>query len=244
MRPQQTEMLQKLTELEERFQYRGDTCGKDWFETTQGRIPVLVSAPHACAHTRDGSCKMQEEYTGALALLLAELTDCYTITTRSETDEDPNWCNQSHYRDAIQKLVRQHNIGFLIDLHGMRNRYHMGVALGTINGRSCSVSDVLPYFTRAGFKQTNVQSLTANTEDAWRRVVVDHPKFTGGVVNQTVTRFAALELGISSVQIEMSSEVRVVESAATPGWPREYRGNPVAIVSVVTALIRLIARHA
>jgi len=70
--------------------------------------------------------------------------------------------------------------------------------------------------------------------------VTDHPRFTGGLVNQTVTRFASEKLGLQAVQIELASIVRVVYSQANDEWPYEYRGDPAAISSTIKALESLV----
>ncbi len=242
---QNSQILDRLSAIEESFQYRAAAPDDGaWFEIVRGSLPVLVSAPHACMHERDGTAKMEEEYTGALACYLADVCGCYALVTRSRTFEDPNWQTDSLYKQAIKQLQLETGIRFLIDLHGMTNRYHMGVAIGTIKGKSCGAADVLPHFTEAGFQHVVTEDLTPDSESAWRRAVVDHPKFTGGVMNHTVTRFSALELGVPSVQIELSSEVRVVESAATDDWPRTYHGNPEAITATVAALSSLVASFA
>jgi len=65
--------MEKLTALDRLFDYRArasDGCA--WFKIVRGRVPVLVSAPHACMHQREGVVKLQEEYTGALAVYLAD----------------------------------------------------------------------------------------------------------------------------------------------------------------------------
>lgn len=230
-----------LTAYDQGFCYRTPALESvSWFERVSGKRPVLISAPHACAHRRDGVVKMQEEYTGALALYLAERCGCSAIVTRYQTDEDPNWQAESEFKASLKALVSELDIGFVIDLHGMTNRYHMGIALGTINGASCNVDLLLPHFTRAGFIPTTVDNLSAGSQECWRRLVVDHPKFTGGVVNHTVTRFAATELNIPAVQIELASEVRVVKSAATDDWPYDYHGNTQAIIATVSALENLV----
>jgi len=127
--------LERLSVLDQLFRYRtAAPDGEAWFKITRGNNPVLISAPHACMHVRDGVSKMQEEYTGAIALYLAELCDCHAIFTRYKAFEDPNWQSNSDYKQAIEALVSDCDIKFCIDLHGMRNIYHMGVALGTING--------------------------------------------------------------------------------------------------------------
>ena len=233
-----------MSALDHLFRYRETALDGAWFQTVKGINPVLISAPHACMHARDGVSKMQEEYTGAIALYLAELCNCHAIYTCYQTDEDPNWQSDSIYKEAIKSLVSDSDIQFCIDLHGMRNLHHMGVALGTINGTACDPQLVLPHFLKAGFRHIVLDELTSNKENTWRNLVVDHPKFTGGLVNNTVTRFTSGQLGIPSVQIELSSQVRVVKSAATEDWPFEYCGNPEAINASVTALQSLVMAKA
>ncbi len=240
MMQQHQPLLNQLASLDGQFKVQSHAPeGENWFDIVVGRHPVLVSAPHACMHLRDGALKMHEEYKGAIALYLAQACDCHAIVTSHRADEDPNWTLESDYKNAIRSLVERHDIGFVIDLHGMMNRYHMGVAIGTIKGSSCDPSFVEPHFSDAGFISANVDALNQSVA-AWRNVVVDHPRFTGGVVNHTVTRFVAQQLNIQSVQIELASEVRVVRSAATADWPREYYGNPEAITASVHALQSLI----
>ncbi len=234
-------LLKQLADLDSQFMYQEPPpSGTPWFDIVTGRNPVLVSAPHACSHLRDGDYKMHEEYTGAIALHLAQVCNCYAVVARYQATEDPNWDNESHYKSAVESLVKDNNIGFLIDLHGMTNRYNMGVALGTINSSACDPAIVVPHFIDAGFKSVPADELHKKARDSWRQMVVDHPKFTGGVVNNTVTRFAAQQLRISAVQIELASEVRVVKSVATADWPSEYIGRAQAIVASCKALQSLV----
>lgn len=262
------ELLDNLTVLDRGFNYREPApAGVPWYEAVAGEIPVLVSAPHACMHLRDGEYKMPEEYTGAIALYLAQTCGCHAIVTRYKTDEDPNWQTESEYKQQITAMVKQHSVTVLIDLHGMTNRYHMGAAIGTLNGRSCQPSVVVEHFADAGFKAVTADRLPVATcrtnrlraaglhnpglrksdlqsNRNWRNVVVDHPRFTGGLVSHTVTRYAAEQLGIQSVQIELASIVRVVHSLATVDWPMDYRGNTEAITCTVKALQALVTSAA
>ncbi|MEM7259707.1 MAG: hypothetical protein AAF404_20225, partial [Pseudomonadota bacterium] len=70
-------------------------------------------------------------------------------------------------------------------------------------------------------------------------LVVDHPRFTGGVRNHTVTRFVAEQLGVAAVQVEIASVNRIVHRRATADWPFEYHGNPQGIESTFNALVAL-----
>ena len=232
-------LLQRLRELDATFSYQ--TLAPDngsWFKSIDGPVPVLVSAPHACMHNRDGQDKMQEEYTGAIAFHLAQVCQCSAIATCNQTSEDPNWDWPSDYKAEVEALIVRNKIQFLIDLHGMTNKYNLGIAIGTMKGKACSGEQIIPHFVDSGFCVN--QSDADKPAENWRNLVVDHPKFTGGLVNNTVTRFASQQLHIHAVQIELASVVRVVESFATPDWPHDYHGNPRAIHATVNALQALV----
>lgn len=253
-------LLDQLQTLDQQFRYRlAAPADTDWFDVHTGSLPVLLSAPHACMHMRDGELKQPEEYTGAIALYLANVCDCHAMVTRYQTDEDPNWQVDSEYKSAIASVVENNSIRFVIDLHGMTNRYHMGVAVGTMLGSACDPCAVVRHFVDAGFNRVDADDLPAKYEGApsraaqmsmhedgdgdtgtWRNLVVDHPRFTGGLVNQTVTRYVSEQLGLPAVQIELASIVRVVFSAANDEWPYEYHGNAHAIRAVTKALRNLV----
>jgi len=250
------DLLDHLRLLDQKFKYRQrNPEATQWFDTRVGKIPVIVSAPHACMHQRNGEYKQAEEYTGAIALYLANTCDCHAIFTHYQTDEDPNWLSDGDYKKAIADIANKYSVRLLIDLHGMTNRYHMGVAIGTIQGKACQPEKVVKHFTNAGFNLFPANSLPLQIQGPpsreaqmnmhgdqkhWRNLVVDHPRFTGGVVNQTVTRFASEQLGLKAVQIELASIARVVYSPENEEWPYEYRGDAAAIMSAVKALEDLV----
>ena len=250
---EQAEVLARLEALEQQVSPRVFAENRQpWFRQIYGDHPVLLSAPHACFHLRDGVEKMAEEYTAAIVCLVAQLTGCSAIFTTHKSSEDPNWQSDGEYKKAIRQTVDSRRIKFLIDVHGMTNRHHIGMALGTINERACRSTDIIEPFVSEGFQITQAESLppmltsskgmpvssSAGAAEAqnWRRMVVDHPRFTGGVKSHTVTRFASEQLGISSVQIELASVARIGYRAKTPDWPYEYYGNPKAITAAVNAI--------
>ncbi|OED37140.1 hypothetical protein AB833_24625 [Chromatiales bacterium (ex Bugula neritina AB1)] len=235
----------RLSHHEREVAYRQyPAAGEPWFKVISGTLPVLVSAPHACMHCRSGQWKMEEEYTAAFAVLLAEATGCSAIYTCAQTQEDPNWLQYGEYKKAIDELALKQKINFVIDLHGMTNRHHMGVAIGTMQGRACSAASVQAVFTVAGFSALPLHELERKTELHWRNLVVDHPRFTGGVRNHTVTRHAVEQLRVPAVQIELASVTRIVFSPSTEDWPIEYTGDNAAILAAFTALCSLIEKEA
>ncbi|HWR38682.1 MAG TPA: hypothetical protein VN611_04210, partial [Patescibacteria group bacterium] len=62
-----------------------------------GKIPVLVSAPHAVRHCRQKKIKMSDEFTGALAFLLNQMTECHGIAATKLYGGDPNVDNPCVY---------------------------------------------------------------------------------------------------------------------------------------------------
>lgn len=202
---------------------------------------------------------MGEEFTAAIACYLAQQTNCHAMFTVNKTDEDPNWVLLGDYKKTVKKIVEKYQIGLLIDLHGMTNRHHMGLALGTMHGRSCPSIDPKVPFLKKGFVLTNADDLPpkiasesavplggktgAHDGENWRRLVVDHPRFTGGLRSHTVTRYSTEELGISAVQIEIASVARIVHQEKTDDWPYEYSGSAQAITACVGALCELIEEN-
>ena len=237
--------LAELQAFDESILYRTEpSSGRLPFRTVPGRIPVLLSAPHACMHIRDGVEKMEEEFTAAIALLLAERTGAHALVTDRFNREDPNWLPGGLYKDTLGTVVRQESVALVIDLHGMTNRYGASVALGTMKGRACDVASVLPAFESAGFRSISEPELTTSQRHNWRNLVVDHSRFTGGLRSHTVTRFCCEQLGVSAVQVELASRARVVYSPRTAQWPVDYSGEPEAILAVLDALQQLIVDHA
>jgi len=180
-------LLSRLCEHEKAVAYCSEAAENEtWFDIRTGDHPVLVSAPHACIHHRDGQPKPQEEFTAAFVLALAEDTGCSAIYVKNKTREDPNWQPRGEYKQAVCELVDDRGIRLLVDLHGMTNRHRMGVALGTMNGTSCTGHDVVGPFVAEGFELFPIDKLDESGDTCWRRLTVDHPRFTGGVRNSTV----------------------------------------------------------
>ncbi|MCB8981400.1 MAG: hypothetical protein H6657_28675 [Ardenticatenaceae bacterium] len=238
-----TSLLDRLMDLETAVSYTTPPPeGERPFVYRPGDLPILVSAPHATVHQRCQREKGEEEFTGALAQLLGETTGAHTLYSRYRSNDDPNWDRDSPYKTALQNIVQDQGIGFVLDLHGMSNRHKFGLALGTMNGRSCPDFEPLILETvQAQFQQTS-QGIARNfTELRWDHFVLNHPRFTGGVANYTITRFASEQLGIPALQIELCSSARVVERRPFSQWKTPFRGQPEAIEQAVALLQSLVA---
>lgn len=211
-----------------------------------GELPVLLSAPHATAHMRCRRIKKEEGFTGALAHLLAETTGAHAFYSRYSLADDPNWDEHSPYKRCLQNIVEANGIQFVLDLHGMSDRHKIGVALGSMNGRSCPNHEPLILQTMAAqFTQTDEDAASAFPQLRWDHFVLNHSRFTGGVANHTITRFASQRLGLSAMQIELCASVRVVKKRpSTPGSiASDNHYQPVSqIIALLQNLIRVLAR--
>lgn len=240
-----TRLLNELRSLEEAVDYRqSPKLDEDSFSIERGSRPILLSAPHGSAHMRKGQLKPEEEFTTAIVRLLAERAGVYAIYATRMHRGDPNWDKSSQYKEAIKQLVVNEKIAFVVDLHGMTNQHGIGVAIGTMNGRSCPSHEPLisNLFKRRGYSEVLPNDHTLPLTQArpnWPTYVVNHPRFTGGIVSHTVTRFAVEELNIPAIQIELASQIRIVERGPFGSWPR-YVGNPEGIRTTIETLSTLV----
>jgi hypothetical protein len=105
-------------------------------EILEGSIPVLVSAPHSVPQLREGKYKQPEYRTGVLAQILHNQLDCYTIYKTKNNNDDANYDPVSSYKNDAIKLINNHGIKYLIDLHIMSQNREFHVDIGTARGRN------------------------------------------------------------------------------------------------------------
>ncbi len=190
--------LQKIKDLEfSCIDY--NTESQDYFEIIEGRIPILLSAPHGAKCFRNGEFKEEDEYTSSIAINLGELTKAYVIFVKNKTREDSNNAISTRYKDAIKKLVDERGIKFVADIHGADKSRDYKVNVGIMDGKDmkrCSCPTLKPIIEEAfkGFQQPlfNLDSFTAN--------------FPG-----TVTYFARNICGIEAAQFEINAKYRIIE---------------------------------
>jgi len=238
-------VLDRLVALEQQVTYQQPPPGdRSPFRHQPGRLPVLLSAPHGAAHRRDGRYKREDEYTAALARLLGERTGAHALYAFARSESDPNFDLRSPYKAALAGLVAAHDIRFVIDLHGMSDRHKFGIAVGTMGGVSCGPQDqaaILAALSAGGFRRVVAREARDFSSLQWDRFVVDHRRFTGGVINHTVTRFAAEELGIHAAQFELCAALRIVRQVGSRALVDDYHGDPAGIARTIGTFEEMIA---
>ena len=239
-------MLNRLLALEQAVAYTTlPPDGERPFAYQAGKLPILVSAPHATAHWRRQRIKSEEGFTGAIAQYLAETTGVHALFSRYRSLDDPNWDRDNPYKAYLQEIVRREDICFVLDLHGMSNRHKIGLALGTMNGRSCpEYEPLIVQSTQQRFQQTSQHAVKTFSELRWDHFVLNHSRFTGGVASHTITRFASQQLGIPAVQIELCTAARVVKKRPYPPQTTHMASGPTAVEQMLCWLQELVARLA
>lgn len=126
--------ISKIKELELLFSDNGyDGSGDTAFVIEEGSIPIIVSAPHAINHFRDGKVKWADMYTGGIARYLHEVTGCHLIYSCKFSESDPNYDapGTNKYQDAILEYLTHHKVVVLLDLHGAAKKREYAVEMGT-----------------------------------------------------------------------------------------------------------------
>lgn len=240
-------ILERLVALESEVYYdQPPREGEEPFAYEPGEIPVLLSAPHGAEHRRDGRFKEEDEYTAAIVRLVAETTGAHALYSYARSNSDPNWDRHAPYKSFLRNVTAASGICFVLDIHGMSNRHKYGVALGTIRGRSCPHHEALIVRTleENAFRPATMSEARSFTELQWDRFVLNPPRFTGGVLSHTVTRYVSEELRIAGAQLELCSTLRVVRRRSPPRRPAQFDGEPSAIVHGIRTLQKLVDRLA
>jgi hypothetical protein len=209
--------------------------GQSSFCYRPGVRPVLISAPHGACHWREGRWKQQDGYTAALAYLLAELTEAHALYTVRRIQPDPNYEDDCDYKRTLAHLLPQYSIRLVLDLHGAWSERDFGLALGTIDGRSC------PDYEQIVIKAIQAENFTLDASHALDRLAYNPPRFKGGARQLTVTRFVWEQCGVNAAQIELNSLLRVVcrRADAAPEEPA-YAADPVRQRRAICALMNII----
>lgn len=181
----------------EGIQYSRESA--DYFGIIEGRIPVLLSAPHGARHLRDGTWKGEDEYTSSLAIKLGELTGAHVIFVKNQTREDSNYILNTRYKDAIRKLVDERGIKFLADIHGADIGRDYKINIGIIDEEDmgkCSCP--------------RCKSIIEETLRNFQYPLFNLDAFTAELPG-TVTSFARHICGVEAAQFEINAQYRIVD---------------------------------
>ncbi len=174
----------EINELEA-LEFDGD------FVIKKGIIPILFTAPHTMKQVReDGSVKVSEPYTKAIALYLNKHFDVNCMVKLKDTGLDSNKDNDDEFKTELLRFIKENNIRLVIDLHGSDKSREFDVEFGTLNNLSADFSTIREFeeaFTENGIK--NVQH---------------NDPFKGGAITKYIYGIEDVE----AIQIEINGKYR------------------------------------
>ncbi len=231
--------LSHLMELEADVIYRQTALlDEESWRYIPGRIDVLLSAPHAAAHSRNGHLKEEDEYTAALARFVGEQTGAHVLYVRRKLDHDPNYDQCSLYKTKLGEIIRSQHIRCVIDLHGASDHHDFGIELGTMHGQSFEehLELVLVAFAEQGF--------TLDGQGLGRLVLDGNFTAGGGTHQETITRYVWETFKVPAMQVELNSRVRVVYRQPETSSHQPYYGEAEWIERATQALIKVVNKLA
>ncbi|MBP3431306.1 MAG: hypothetical protein J6K39_00405 [Clostridia bacterium] len=159
------------------------------FVILDGEGCVMLSAPHGVSQARLGEYKVAEPGSLAFMLELGNRTGAHCIAKTKDCNDDANFDEISTYKEGLKRYIRENNIKFLFDIHGLSKKRGIDINFGTHMGQNIKTNERL------------FDELTKKLGDAGFFVTIDNP-FSGDV--RTVAGSIAKELGIWTIQVEIS----------------------------------------
>ena len=168
------------------------------FKVIEGKVPVLISAPHVFSHRRpnlNASYKPGEVYTGEIIKKVCAETSAFGIYLSDECDYDPNYHKErkNTYKQEMRRIVEKYKIERFIDIHGLRDcDYDLGLYYTTRFSKSLNFA----YEIEDGLNKGKLNGVSI---EIFR--FLDNGQ-------ETLGEFVASKLRVPSVQIEVAKYIR------------------------------------
>lgn len=136
---EQVEAVLRLNQKYKANDSNGIKIDVDHFKIINGKVPILLSAPHAVKQNRNGVEKEADGMTGAIVEYLCQKTGTNGIIRNYNLGDDPNFENEGYglkYKNAMLKCINEKQIKCVIDVHACKNGYGFDVDIGTNNGKN------------------------------------------------------------------------------------------------------------
>lgn len=199
--------------------YHGHFQASQPFDVKLGTGQVLISAPHTTKLIRNGSLKEEDQYTGALGLLLQRHTNCHLIYTTRCNEEDPNYIIDGSYKGKMKELVELLDIRYVIDLHAAAASRPFDVDLGTQYGKTIDSEHVTQL--KACFQRNGIMNVYENHTFAATHA-------------GTVTAYCHHQLGLGSIQMEINKKFRE---------PEQQNASFSSLFQAISEYIAILEKH-
>ncbi len=165
-------------------------CGKDHIYI-KGNNNVIISVPHGVSQTRLGKHKVAELGTIPMGIIVADNTNSHLIVKTKNNFDDANFDKDCFYREDLKQIIKDNNIKYLIDFHGLARWRSMDVNLGTHLENNVAINK--PLFDKL------CDRLNQNFV-----VEIDKPFMASYT---TISGYFSKELSMWTIQIEINSGI-------------------------------------
>lgn len=138
----QEEQMEIIFELNQKYKANdsnGIKSNASNFKIINGKLPILLSAPHAVKQNRNGMEKEEDGMTGAIVEYLCLKTEVNGIIRTYNLGDDPNFENEGYglkYKNAMLNRIKEKQIKCVIDVHACKDGYGFDIDIGTNNGKN------------------------------------------------------------------------------------------------------------
>ena len=162
------------------------------FKIYKGTNNVMLSAPHAYKHLREGIIKNNEYNTSNIVKLLHLTTGCHIIFTYENNDIDANY-NETSYRKKLSKYIDENNISYLLDIHGLEDNTDVDIEIGTNNLKSVLNDEKLVLKVKEIF------------EKYYNNIVIDN-RFKAS--KKAISKYISKQNNVKTIQLEINKKAR------------------------------------
>lgn len=159
-----------------------------------GKLPTIITAAHTMMQLKtQGEYKKSEPYTKAVAMYVAEKSDCFYLIKNKDTGIDSNNVDNDTFKNMLIDNIRDNDIKLVIDLHGAKKDRDFDIELGTLNNLSSDYS-------------TTKELIDAFNENGIFNIKTNDP-FKGGSITKKVFSDTSCDV----IQIEINANFRNIE---------------------------------
>ena len=167
------------------------------YKIISGKIPIILSAPHAVKSYKSGKEKKADLVTGAIVQYLCKMTGAYGIIRTYNLKDDPNSQNTENglrYKEAILKLIRENRIECMMDIHGFSKECGSDIDIGINNGLNINGREDLLQ--------------TINEELAKLGTITVDKKYKASFSTNVSRYISEKEKSVACFQLEISNNIR------------------------------------
>lgn len=162
----------------------------------KGTVPIILTAAHTMKQRKkDGTIKLNEPFTKAIAKYVSNKTNCSYLIKQKATKIDSNSEEIDDFKLLLERFIHEHGVKLLIDIHGASSKREFDVELGTLNNLSV--------------RQSTIRNLRNSFFEYGIYEIVLNEPFKGGGITKYI--FGKTEIDV--IQIEINGKYRNINDA-------------------------------